>query len=66
MLHETITFCGGCSVLWRLKESPDQLKDFEWGKKEKQTCFMFYGDNSDDNVQNILEVRRSLLGAKLQ
>lgn len=35
-------------------------------KKKKQTCFMFYGDNSDDNVQNILEVRRSLLGAKLQ
>lgn len=27
---------------------------------------VFYGDNSGDNVQNILEVRRSHLGAKLQ
>ena len=26
----------------------------------------FYGDNSCDNVQNILEVSRSHLGAKLQ
>lgn len=65
MLHETITCCGGCPVLWILKESPGQLKDFEWGKKRKK-CFMFYGDNSVDNVQNVLEIRRYHLGAKLQ